>query len=66
MANLDCVKKQINHFDDKGPHSQGYGLSSSHVHMWKLDNKEGWVPKNCGAGEDSWESLGEQDQTIQS
>ena len=43
-----------------------YGFSSSHV-LWELDHKEGWVSKNwcfCGAGEDSWESLGLQgDQT---
>ena len=36
--------------------------------MWKLDHKKGWVPKSwCFqilAGEDSWESLGQQgDQT---
>ena len=41
MRNLDCVKKQRYHFADKGPQSQGYGLSSSHVWIWKLDNKEG-------------------------
>ena len=58
-----------NHFADKGPYSQSYGFSSSHVWMWELDHKEGWVPKNwcCGAGEDSWEFLGQQrDQTSQS
>ena len=27
-------------------HSQGYGLSSSHVQMWELDHKEGWATKN--------------------
>ena len=26
--------------------SQGYGFSSSHVWMWKLDHKEGWARKN--------------------
>ena len=31
---------------DKGPYSQGYGLSVSHVWMWELDHKEGWAPKN--------------------
>ena len=31
---------------DKGPSSQSYGFSSSHVCMWDLDHKEGWVPKN--------------------
>ena len=25
--------------------SQSYGLSSSHVRLWKRDHKEGWVPK---------------------
>ena len=34
------------HFADKGPYSQSYGFSSSHVWMWKLDNKEGWASKN--------------------
>ena len=32
-------------FADKGPSSQSYGFSSSHVWMWKLDYKESWVPK---------------------
>ena len=27
-------------------YSQSYGFSSSHVHMWELDHKEGWVLKN--------------------
>ena len=40
------IKKQKHHFADQGPHSQSYGLSSSHVEMWELDHKEGWVPKN--------------------
>ena len=40
------VKKERHHFADKGPYSQDYGLSSSHVRMWELDNKEGRVPKN--------------------
>ena len=26
--------------------SQSYGFSSSHVWMWELDHKEGWVLKN--------------------
>ena len=30
----------------KGPSSQSYGFSRSHVWMWELDHKEGWVPKN--------------------
>jgi len=31
---------------DKGPYSQSCGFSSSHVWMWELDCKEGWVVKN--------------------
>ena len=41
-----CVKKQRHHLTDKGPSSQGYSLFSSHVQMWKLDNKEGREPNN--------------------
>ena len=40
------IKKQSYHFANKGPCSQSYGFSSSHVWMWELDHKEGWVPKN--------------------
>ena len=28
-----CIKKQRHHFANKGPYSQGYRLSSSHVQM---------------------------------
>ena len=34
------------HFAHKGPCSQSYGFSSSHIQMWELDLKEGWTPKN--------------------
>ena len=40
------IKKQRYYFANKGPSSQGYGFSSSHVWMWELDYKESWVPKN--------------------
>ena len=40
------IKKQRHCFADKGPSSQSYGFSSSHVWMWELDYKESWVPKN--------------------
>ena len=73
LTNLDSVlKNQRLDFADKGPDSQSYGFSSSHIWMWELDHKEGWAPKNwclqiVGAGEDSWESLGQQeDQCNQS
>ena len=40
------IKKQRHHFADKGPYSQNYGFSSSHVCIWELDHKEGRVLKN--------------------
>ena len=40
------IKKQRHYFINKGPSSQGYGFSSSHVWMWELDYKESWAPKN--------------------
>ena len=40
-----CIKKQRHHFADKGPDSQSYGFSSSHVQMWELGHKEGWALK---------------------
>ena len=39
------IKKQRHHFVNKGPSSQGYHFSSSHVWMWELDYKESWVQK---------------------
>ena len=35
-----------NKFNNRGPSSQNYGFSDSHVWMWELDHKEGWPPKN--------------------
>ena len=46
MTNLDSVLKIRHHSVDKGPYSQSYGFSSSHVWMWELDHKEAWAPKN--------------------
>ena len=40
------MKKQRHSFASKGPSSQGYGFSHSHIWMWKLDHKDGWVLKN--------------------
>ena len=40
------IKKQRHYFADKGPSSQSYTFSSSHVWMWGLDCKESWVMKN--------------------
>ena len=41
-----CIKKQRQHFADKGPYSQSYGVCSSHLWLWELDHKEGWALKN--------------------
>ena len=40
------IKKQRHYFDTKDPSCQSFGFSCSHVWMWELDHKEGWVPKN--------------------
>ena len=40
-----CIEKQRHYFAVKGPSSQRYGFSSSHVWMWELDYKESWAPK---------------------
>ena len=40
------IKKHRHYLANKGPSSQSYGFSSSHVWMWKLDYKENWVVKN--------------------
>jgi len=57
-----CIKKQRHHFSDKGPYSQSYGFSSSHVWIRELNHNEGWVPKNwCFQTvvlEKTWESVG--------
>ena len=40
------IKKQRHYFVNRGPSSQGYDFSSSHVWMWELDYKESWVQRN--------------------
>ena len=40
------IQKQRPSFANKGPFSQSYDFSSSHVWMWELNYKEGWAPKN--------------------
>ena len=36
----------VYHSANKGPYSQSYNFTSSHVWMWDLDHKESWAPKN--------------------
>ena len=40
------IKQQTHYFANKGPSSQLYGFSSSHVWMWELGYKESWTRKN--------------------
>ena len=44
--NCYLLIKQRYYLADKGPFSQSYGFSSSHVWVRELDYKESWVPKN--------------------
>ena len=46
MTTLEHIKKKRYYVASKGPASQGYGFSSSHIWMWQLDYKESWVQKN--------------------
>ena len=52
MTKLDSILKSrdfaftLLYFANKGPSSQGYGFSSSHLWMGELDYKESWVVKN--------------------
>ena len=47
MTDLDSIwKSREITFPTKVLHSQSYDFSSSHVQMWELDHKEGWVLKN--------------------
>ena len=64
------IKKQRHHFSDKGLSSESYGFSNSHVQMWVelwrvLSAKE-LMLFNCEAGEDSWDSLGQQGEQTKS
>ena len=45
VMNIDSIKKQRHHLDNKGPYSHSYGFLSSHVWLWELDHKEDWAPK---------------------
>ena len=45
VKNLDNILKSRD-ITDKGPSSQSYGFSSSHVCIWEVNHKESWAPKN--------------------
>ena len=59
------IKKQRHYFVNKGLSSQGYGFPVVMYGCESWSTKE-FMLLNCGAGEDFWESLGQQDQTSQS
>ena len=40
------IKNQRHYFANRGLSSQSCGLSSSHIWIWEMDYKEGWVLKN--------------------
>jgi len=46
MTNLDSILKRVDITANKGPSSQSYGFSGSHVWMWELDYKESWALRN--------------------
>ena len=46
MTNLDTILKSRDITLPTNVHIQSYSFPSSHVRMWALDHKEGWVPKN--------------------
>ena len=45
ITNLDTILENRN-ITNKGPSSQSYGSSSSHVWMWELGHKVSWALKN--------------------
>ena len=46
LVNHVNIKKQRYYSTKKGPYSQSFGFSSSHVWIWEWDHKESWAPKN--------------------
>ena len=46
MTNLDSILKSRDYFVNKVLSSQSYGFSSSHIWLWELGHKEGWMLKN--------------------
>ena len=69
MTNVDIVLKNRRHFANKCPSSQSYifwSYMDMTVESWRRPSTKELMLSNCGAGEDSWESLGLQgDQTCQ-
>ena len=71
MKNLDSMLKRrdITLLTKVCPSSQSYGFSNSHIWSvrvgpWRKLSPEEMMLSNCGAGEDSWESLEQIKQVI--
>ena len=56
MTKLDSTLKSRD-ITDKGPSSQSYGFSNSHVWVWELDYKESWMSKNVAFEQWCWRRL---------
>ena len=48
------IKRQRHHLANKSPYSQSCSFSSSHIRMWELDHKEGWVPNTWCVLQQLW------------
>ena len=68
MANRNNILKSRHYFANKGPSSQSYDFSSSHVWMWELDHKEGRTQKNwcfwIVVLEKTWEDFARSNKSI--
>ena len=78
MTNLDSILKNRHCFVNRGPYSQNYGFSSSHVWIWVLKNRCFWTvvlektlesPLDCkeikpvnSKGNQSWIFIGRTDE----
>ena len=51
------IEQERHYFANKGPSSQSYGFSSSHLWMWELDCKESWALKNWWFWTGCWRRL---------
>ena len=62
------IKKQGHHFTDKRAYNPNYGFPSSMYRYedWTIKSIEELMVLNCVVGEDTWESLGQQDQANKS
>ena len=69
MTNLDSILKSRDITLPTNIHlvkAMVFPVAMYRCESWTIKKAEEWMPSNCGAGEDSWESLEQQgDQTSQ-